>query len=112
MEGGWGPEVLAKHMSGLDFYPQYQFASHPNSRFPAALQDAVSSFNYRLKLGIPAFRITFSGDSAGGNLALALLQYAKAQRMLPYLRYSLFWSRWLDLAASRETIVIWGVILG
>ena len=72
MEGGWGPDILAKHMSGLTFRPQYRLSSHLSSQFPVVLQDAVSSYIYLLELRITAPQIIFSRDSAGGNLALTL----------------------------------------
>lgn len=44
--------------------------------FPAALQDALSSYIYLLDtLKIPAAQIIFGGDSAGANLAVSLLRY-------------------------------------
>ncbi|XXH01500.1 hypothetical protein Hte_007860 [Hypoxylon texense] len=44
--------------------------------FPAALQDVLTSYLFLLDgLRIPAERIVVSGDSAGGNLAVALLRY-------------------------------------
>ncbi|KAI3318354.1 alpha/beta hydrolase fold-3 domain-containing protein [Xylariaceae sp. AK1471] len=44
--------------------------------FPAALQDALSSYLFLLNdMGIPASRIVVAGDSAGANLATALLRY-------------------------------------
>ncbi|KAI1425783.1 alpha/beta hydrolase fold-3 domain-containing protein [Xylaria sp. FL1777] len=59
------------------FAPQYRLASRPTSApFPAALQDTLTSYLYLVRtLGIPASNITVSGDSAGGNLAIALLRY-------------------------------------
>lgn len=44
--------------------------------FPAALQDALSSYVYLLNtLQIPPAQIIFGGDSAGANLAVSLLRY-------------------------------------
>ncbi|KAI2638604.1 alpha/beta hydrolase fold-3 domain-containing protein [Xylaria nigripes] len=59
------------------FVPQYRLSARPTSAtFPAALQDALTSYLYLVRtLGIPASKITLSGDSAGGNLAIALLRY-------------------------------------
>ncbi len=37
MEGGWGPEVLAKAIHGLVLCPQYRLSSEHRGRFPAAL---------------------------------------------------------------------------
>ncbi|KAJ9667359.1 hypothetical protein H2201_002560 [Coniosporium apollinis] len=59
------------------FCPQYRLSGPPvNGRFPAALQDALTSYLYLIRdLGIPAKQIIVSGDSAGGNLVIALLRY-------------------------------------
>jgi acetyl esterase/lipase len=101
MEGGEGPALLANHISGLTFSAQYRLASHPNSRFPAALQDAVTSYNYLLELGIPASQIILSGDSAGGNLAVTLLRYIEDQKeLLPRPLACFLWSPWVDLAVG------------
>lgn len=44
--------------------------------FPAALQDALTGYLFLLqKLEIPSKQIVVCGDSAGGNLAIALLRY-------------------------------------
>ncbi|KAI1841491.1 hypothetical protein JX265_009942 [Neoarthrinium moseri] len=64
---------------GVDavFAPQYRLSGYGRSNpFPAALQDALTSYLYLVRtLDIPARNITISGDSAGGNLAIALLRY-------------------------------------
>ncbi|KAI3340644.1 alpha/beta hydrolase fold-3 domain-containing protein [Ustulina deusta] len=78
--GGSGPmcDLFLKHgKTGHIFIPQYRLASRPTSApFPAALQDTLTSYLYFVRtLGIPASNITISGDSAGGNLVIALLRY-------------------------------------
>ncbi|KAI3319754.1 alpha/beta hydrolase fold-3 domain-containing protein [Xylariaceae sp. AK1471] len=62
---------------GTIFAPQYRLSSRPTSApFPAALQDSLTSYLYLVRtLGIPAENICVSGDSAGGNLVIALLRY-------------------------------------
>lgn len=101
MEGGWGPEVLAKAIHGLVLCPQYRLSSQPNARFPAALQDSITAHQYLLSQGGPSSRIVISGDSAGGNLALALLRYlGENGSSLPLPSAALLWSPWLDLAAD------------
>ncbi|KAI9036887.1 alpha/beta hydrolase [Aspergillus affinis] len=56
--------------------PQYRLATHKGGRFPAQLQDAITSYMYLIRdLQIPASRIVLSGDSSGAHLALALLRY-------------------------------------
>ncbi|TGJ86366.1 hypothetical protein E0Z10_g2368 [Xylaria hypoxylon] len=71
-------DLFLKHgKTGPIFAPQYRLSSRPTSApFPAALQDTLTSYLYFVRtLGIPASNITISGDSAGGNLAIALLRY-------------------------------------
>ena len=105
MEGGLGPEMLAKKISGLTFCPQYRLASHPHSRFPAAIQDSVTAYAYLLSLGIPASDILLSGDSAGGNLVLALVRYLMEQKdLMPFPQGVLLWSPWVDIAAGPQAM--------
>jgi len=48
----------------------------PSNPFPAALYDALAGWSYLTRdLGIPPSDIYITGDSAGGNLALALVRY-------------------------------------
>jgi monoterpene epsilon-lactone hydrolase len=49
----------------------------PEHPFPAAVEDAVTAYTWLLEQGFPAGRIAVSGDSAGGNLALALLIFLR-----------------------------------
>ncbi|MBQ6774288.1 MAG: alpha/beta hydrolase fold domain-containing protein [Synergistaceae bacterium] len=49
--------------------------------YPAALEDAVSVYKELLSSGIKPENIIFVGDSAGGNLALALSLYLKEQKL-------------------------------
>jgi monoterpene epsilon-lactone hydrolase len=43
----------------------------PEHPFPAAVEDAVTSYRWLIDAGIPPHRIVIAGDSAGGGLALA-----------------------------------------
>ncbi|KAL9613465.1 MAG: hypothetical protein Q9167_002011 [Letrouitia subvulpina] len=99
----FGANVLLKHVRSpfRIFAPQYRVSSHPNCRFPAALQDAVTAYEYlRHELGVPAEHIVLSGDSAGGNLAIALLRYIlSTSDVPPKPRAVLLWSPWVDPAA-------------
>jgi acetyl esterase/lipase len=45
----------------------------PEHSFPAGLEDCITAFNYLVSNGIPPDKIVVVGDSAGGNLTLALL---------------------------------------
>lgn len=92
------------------FLPQYRLADGKGNRFPAQLQDAVSSYVYLTQeLGIPANRIVLSGDSAGGNLALALLRYIHdygEQLELPWPAAVLLWSPWTDITPGESQALV------
>ncbi len=67
---------LIKATSAMVLFLQYRLASSPGGEFPAAFQDAVTSYTYLLHdLGIAPSRITISGDSVGAHLAVTLLRY-------------------------------------
>ncbi|KAH6886150.1 alpha/beta hydrolase [Thelonectria olida] len=88
------------------FSPQYRLSNNPGGRFPAALQDAIAAYSYLLNdIGIPASKIVLSGDSAGGNLALALLRYISDHGIstgLPWPSSVLLWSPWVDIASALD----------
>ena len=51
-------------------------ASPPENPFPAALLDAIAGYNYLVNaVGFAPENIIVEGDSAGGNLGLALVRY-------------------------------------
>jgi epsilon-lactone hydrolase len=79
LHGGWfnlGTAKAYRHLvaqiaaraGARAFVPDYRLA--PEHRFPAAVDDVLAS--YRGLAGRGARRIAITGDSAGGNLALAL----------------------------------------
>jgi len=51
----------------------------PEDRFPAAVDDVVAAYRGLLDSGIGAERIAIAGDSAGGNLCLALMLRLKSE---------------------------------
>lgn len=75
---GFLANTLVKH-AGTDavFAPQYRLSGYGRTNpFPAGLQDILTSYLYLLRtLDIPSRNIALSGDSAGGNLAIAFLRY-------------------------------------
>jgi monoterpene epsilon-lactone hydrolase len=71
----------------------------PEHRYPAALDDAVASWQWLQSQGVQASQVALAGDSAGGGLALSLLLVLQARgEPLP----AAFWglSAWTDLSAS------------
>ncbi|HEY0857107.1 MAG TPA: alpha/beta hydrolase [Albitalea sp.] len=49
----------------------------PEHRFPAGLDDCMAAYRWLLDQGVEPGRIVVAGDSAGGNLTLALLLRAR-----------------------------------
>jgi acetyl esterase/lipase len=45
----------------------------PEHPYPAAHEDAMTAWRFVRRQGIPADRIAAGGDSAGGNLAIILI---------------------------------------
>ena len=101
--------VLYLHGGGYSFYPQayasfialitlaansrtfaldYRLA--PEHRFPAQLDDALNAYQWLLENGFDPDNLVVAGDSAGGNLTLALLLKARDLRLqLPALAIAL-----------------------
>ncbi|KAI0331137.1 alpha/beta-hydrolase [Cubamyces sp. BRFM 1775] len=78
----------------------------PANPFPAALLDCIAAYQYLVKdLGFAPYNITVTGDSAGGNLAFALVRHVVENNIpgLPRPGRLLSLSSWLDLSFSRET---------
>jgi acetyl esterase/lipase len=75
----------------------------PRHRFPAALVDVTKAYLGLLERGIEPERIVVAGDSAGGNLAAALLVRLRDEG-LPLPAGAALFSAWLDLAVTGSTI--------
>ncbi len=71
----------------------------PEHPFPAALEDAVAAYRWLLADGADSRRIAVMGDSAGGNLAFAMLLKARDEG-LPLPAAAVGLSPWLDLALA------------
>ncbi|KAI7779926.1 hypothetical protein LA080_000249 [Diaporthe eres] len=72
-------DVLTKHLKASKvLWAQYRLAADEQTCFPAAVQDALTYYNYVLSLGIPPKNIILSGDSAGGNVVLALIRFLES----------------------------------
>ncbi len=83
------------------FSVDYRLA--PRHRFPSALVDVTSAYLGLLERGIDPARVVVAGDSAGGNLAAALLVRLRDEG-LPLPGAAVLFSAWLDLAVTGATI--------
>jgi epsilon-lactone hydrolase len=71
----------------------------PEHPFPAALDDADEAYRALLRTGVSPGDIVLAGDSAGGNLVLALMiRLRDAERQLP--AGGVLISPWVDLCAQ------------
>jgi epsilon-lactone hydrolase len=75
----------------------------PEHPCPAAHEDALAAWRFLRKQGVPAENIAVGGDSAGGNLALALINRLRAAgEQLPFCAWLV--SPWTDLTMSGTTL--------
>ncbi len=82
------------------FMPDYRVA--PKHLFPAALEDAYACWDYILSLGYKEGNIIVIGDSAGGNLSLALMQKLRDEgRKMPL--GAVLISPWCDMLAAGKS---------
>ena len=80
----------------------FDYRLAPEHPYPAALEDAMRAWNYLMLLGYGARDVILTGDSAGGNLALALVLKLKEEgRLLP--RGLVLMSPWTDLTSSGKS---------
>jgi acetyl esterase/lipase len=80
---------------------EYRLA--PEHRFPAALDDAWSAWNFLRNSGIAAEHIAIGGDSAGGGLTVALINRLRdAGERGPGCAWLI--SPWTDLTMSGATL--------
>ncbi len=64
-------EAVTLAAGSRTFAPDYGLS--PEHRFPSQLQDALAAYRWLLDQGINPGKLVVAGDSAGGNLTLALL---------------------------------------
>ena len=75
----------------------------PESNFPKAINEAISSYNALLEKGFKNENIFFGGDSAGGNLTLvSTLKLQELSQKLPSKIFLL--SPWTDLTGEGRSI--------
>ncbi len=101
--------ILYFHGGGYSFYPQayahfialitlaaksrtfaLDYRLSPEHRFPTQLEEALNAYRWLLEKGADPARTIVAGDSAGGNLTLALLLAARESKLpLPALAIAL-----------------------
>jgi acetyl esterase/lipase len=74
----------------------------PEHPFPAAVDDTIALYRALLRHNISSSQILIMGDSAGGGLALLIIQ-ALVTHQLPVPRGVIILSPWADLSMSSES---------
>ena len=93
--------TLAKLSSIQIFAIDYSLS--PESNFPKAIDETISSYNALLERGFKNENIYFGGDSAGGNLTLvSTLKLQELNQKLPSKLFLL--SPWTDLTGEGRSI--------
>lgn len=99
---GFGATLATDYGSRV-FCPAYRLA--PEHPYPAALEDALTSYQYLLTKGYEPRKITLCGESAGGGLCYSLCLKLK-QEGLPLPGAIVAISPWTDLTASGDSYVL------
>lgn len=75
----------------------------PESAFPAAVEDALTSYQWLVSRGIAPEKMVFAGDSAGGGLTYATLASLRdSGQPLPAGAFT--FSPWTDLTSSGQSM--------
>ena len=98
---------LAKQTMRRVFCFDYRLA--PEHPYPAAVEDALAAWEYIISQGYYAENIIMAGDSAGGNLALALTLSLK-DKALALPRALVLFSPWTDMTLSSESYSLRGSV--
>jgi acetyl esterase/lipase len=91
--------LLAHTARARVFALEYRLS--PEFAFPSQLEDALAGYRWLLAGSVQPSRLAVLGDSAGGNLTLALLQALRAAA-LPQPSIAVCISPWADLAEPPE----------
>ena len=80
----------------------FNYRLSPEYIFPAALEDALTAYNYLTQNGYRPNQISLAGDSAGANLILGLVQKLKAtEQDMP--KSMVLLSPWTDMQLRGES---------
>lgn len=92
---------VAKALGAVSFVLDYRRA--PEHQHPAQVEDGVAAFEALVESGIDPKNITTIGDSAGGNLAIAIALSLKDQGK-PLPGQVIVFSPWLNMENDGETL--------
>lgn len=74
----------------------------PEALFPTQLNEAVAAYQWLLDNGYQSQNIAFGGDSAGGNMTIAVMKMLQQQQLpLPFAGFCI--SPWADLTHSGDS---------
>ncbi len=75
----------------------------PEHPYPAALEDALTTYQRLVETGVDPATVAIAGDSAGGGLTLAVLLRAKTEGV-PLPGAAVLFSPWTDLTCSGASV--------
>jgi len=93
--------ALARATRRRVFSVEYRLA--PEHRFPAAHVDVLAAYEWLLATGVSSTEVALAGDSAGGNLVLALAVRLRDERR-PAAACVVAFSPWVDLGGTGASI--------
>lgn len=85
---------IARRLGTRAFLPDYRLV--PEATFPAQIEDCLSAYAGLLDAGLAPEKIAFSGESAGGALAIST-QLLALRRGVPVPAAAYVMSPWLDI---------------
>jgi epsilon-lactone hydrolase len=77
----------------------------PEHRYPTQLNHALAAYRWLLETGIQAGKLVVAGDSAGGNLTLALLQAIRVEG-LPQPAIAICICPWTDVSNPGKSMAV------
>lgn len=95
--------IIPRRLMQTDYFASIHAVEYrllPDSPFPAALQDAVSVYTKLIRSGVPSHKIILIGDSAGGNIVLALARWIRDEKKSAPPGGLLLLSPWCDPSHS------------
>lgn len=93
--------AFARHAEARVLAIDYRLA--PDYPSPAGLDDSMAAYQWLTNQGVTADRIAVGGDSAGGGLAVSLLQKLREQKQSQPAACVLL-SPWVDLSCSSPSM--------